>query len=255
MRMPTLEASTLQRFYNSNTTRPPPPPLLSFPCRALPVKPVLTSADLVELAGATRRNAERTGSRGGTGMSSRGSSRGGSRMGSRGSSRGSSRGGTGRPGTSGSSSGKKSRTVKTPANAALAGLNISGNEKPTSARPSSADPRKPADAGLTPLEQLRRARKLIADMKKYNTTDHTWELLATPGITKEEQKLLWQTDKQIVMNEAHEPWWTAELKYQPSVMFPEFNSKVTENTKWAESALIANQPLYQSGSMRGGGPK
>ena len=57
------------------------------------------------------------------------------------------------------------------------------------------------------------------------------------------------------MNEAHEPWWAAELKYQPSVMFPEFNSKVTENTKWAEAALIANQPLYQSGSMRGGGPK
>ena len=156
-----------------------------FDPRALPMKPVLTSADLVELAGATRRNAERTGSRGGTGMSSRGGSRGGSRMGSRGSSRG---GTAKRPGTSGSSS-EKSRTIKPPANAALAGLNITGNEKPASARPSSADPRSKipkSDAGLTPLEQLRRARKLIADMKKYNTTDHTWELLQTPGITKEE---------------------------------------------------------------------
>ena len=76
--------------------------------------------------------------------------------------------------------------------------------------------------------------------------------MQTPGITKEEQAVLWQTDKQIVMNEVLEPWWNKELKYQPAVMFPEFNSKVTENTKWAESALIAGLPLYASGSMRGG---
>jgi hypothetical protein len=91
--------------------------------------------------------------------------------------------------------------------------------------------------------------------RRYNTTDHTWELLQTPGITKEEQRELFRTDKQIVMEEVLEPWWGKELKYQPSVMFPEYNSKVTENTKWAESALIAGIPVYQSGSMKKGPPK
>jgi hypothetical protein len=86
-------------------------------------------------------------------------------------------------------------------------------------------------------------------MKKYNTTDHTWDLLQTPGITKEEQALLWKTDKQIVMNEVLNPWWADELKYQPAVMFPEFNSKITENTKWAEAALLAGEKVYKSGSM------
>ena len=64
--------------------------------------------------------------------------------------------------------------------------------------------------------QYVRAKKLISDMKAYNTTDHTWELLQTPGITKEEQKVLWQTDKQIVMGEVKEPWWAGELKIQVS---------------------------------------
>ena len=189
-------------------------------------------------------------SRGGTGGSSRG-----------GSSRGSSRGGTGRPGTGGSGRSvtgtKAGRTVKLPTNGALSGLSIAGAEPPTTA--DRALPKRPSDpkgaqAGLTPQEQFVRARQMIQEMKKYNTTDHTWELLQTPGLTKEEQKELFTTDKQIVMSEALKPWWAAELKYQPSVMFPEYNSKVTENTKWAESALIAGVPVYQSGSMKRGAP-
>jgi len=132
------------------------------------------------------------------------------------------------------------RTIKQPDNTALAGLGVSGSS--ATDRPATSD-------GLTPLQQYQRAKKLISDMKAYNTTDHTWELLQTPGITKEEQKELFQTDKQIVMNEVLEPWWNQELKIQPSIMFPEFNSKTTENTKWAESALIAGIPLYSSGSM------
>ena len=129
-----------------------------------------------ELAAANQRKAERTGSRGGTAGLSRGGSRGG--LSSRaGSSRGGSRGGTAssrRPGTSGSVS-SKSRTIKAPENKALAGLSVMGSEKLTSARPSSADPRNKmpkGQAGLTPLEQLKRARKVTAPILSFVTLCH-----------------------------------------------------------------------------------
>jgi len=226
-----------------------------FDSRKLGIEPIYTSSDLPTMAnrgGAVGQRLRTAQSRGGTGQS-----RGGSSCGSR----GGSRGGTGRPGSSSSqrsvTGSKAGRTIKLPASGALKGLGVVGAEAPTTAdrvepRPSSADPRKDADVvGNTPAAQFARARQLIKEMKKFNTTDHTWELLQTPGITKEEQKQLFMTDKQMVMNEVLEPWWGNELKYQPSLLFPEFNSKITENTKWAESALIAGIPVYQSGSMKG----